>query len=351
MKKLLFVPLVMFLLAGIVFSVSVQPAAAKTIELTYNIPCHGPQQPGVYYPTDYIAKEIGKRTEGRVKVTVFWGATLAPPPETFRAVLKGVCDIGQSNAGYTKGLFPVSDACTLPLGFPNAQVQGHVITDFMAKFKPKEYDDVVLLSVGSPPPFLVGTAKKPVRSFDDFNGLTIRVSGATVAELVKGLGGVPKLANINEVYELLSKGVVDGIYTALEVYPAFKFHEIVKYVTDVRFVAPGAVSYTVMNKNSWNKISPKDQKIIMDLMSETLDLRGEKWDEADRSGKEAFLAAPGREYITLPPAEKAKIKAVAQKTIDAWVKDMTAKGYPAQDYVDYVKERVDYWSDKLGVEM
>ena len=110
MKKILFVPLVMLLLAGIVFSVSVQPAAAKTIELTYNIPCHGPQQPGVYYPTDYIAKEIGKRTEGRVKVTVFWGATLAPPPETFRAVLKGVCDIGQSNAGYTKGLFPVSFA-------------------------------------------------------------------------------------------------------------------------------------------------------------------------------------------------------------------------------------------------
>ena len=271
---------------------------------------------------------------------------MAPPKETFMAVINGVVDIGVSNIGYTKGRFPVSEACTLPIGYPSAWVQGHVITDFMKKFKPKEYDEVVPLYFGSPPPFVIGTTKKPIRNFEDFRGLTIRVNGATAANTVKALGGVPKVTPITEVYELLSKGVVDGIYVAMEVFRPFKFSEVVKYVVDTRFIAAGAVSYTVANKDSWSKISPEDRRIIIEACNDTLDLRGRLWDKQDRLGKAEFLAKPDREYITLPPAEVAKVKAAAQGTIDKWVKGMTAKGYPAAEYVRYVQERVNYWSER-----
>jgi hypothetical protein len=38
------------------------------------------------------------------------------------------------------------------------------------------------------------------------------------------------------------------------------------------------------------------------------------------------------------------MRVLAQQVVDNYIKDTTAKGLPAADYVKYVKERIDYWS-------
>ena len=57
---------------------------------------------------DQWCKELEKRTQGKVKVTQFYGGTLTPPAQTFAGVIKGIADIGASFASSTKGRFPLN---------------------------------------------------------------------------------------------------------------------------------------------------------------------------------------------------------------------------------------------------
>jgi len=346
-KRILLVSVAILLVGAFVLAGCTKPtpAPSEAIELKFNIHCPGKAQMSVYEPVEYFRTEIERRTSGRVKIVMFYGATLAPPTETFEAVIKGVCDIGETNIGFTQGRFPASEACCLPLGFPSAWVKGKVITDFYNEFKPEEYDQVVPLYFCSPPPFVTGTTKKRMQKVEDFRGLTLRATGPGT-DLVKALGAVPKSAPINEVYELLAKHVVDGLVASIEAYPPFKFNEVIKYVFDTSCVSPGDVSYVVMNKDSWDKISPEDQKIIREVADEGMEMRGKSWDKAAQEAKGAFLALPDKEWVTPTSDEAAKLKAIAQSVINDWIKAKTAEGYPAADYVKYVEERVDYWSER-----
>src|SRR5208337_1350080 len=56
--------------------------------------------------TEAWCKEVEKRTNGKVKVRHYTGATLTAPAQTYDSVVQGVCDVGNMVLGYTMGKFP-----------------------------------------------------------------------------------------------------------------------------------------------------------------------------------------------------------------------------------------------------
>jgi TRAP-type transport system periplasmic protein len=319
-------------------------AKAKPITLNFNK--LGPAvHKGSQIPAEYLAREVEKRTNGRVKIVIFPGSTLASPQETFDAVVKGVCDVGESVSGYTRGRFPVGEALELPLGYPSAWVEAHVFQDFMNHFKPKEFDEVIPLYFSGPPPAVLGTARKQVRTLDDLRGLTIRAFGGA-SRLITALGGIPRAMPLPDAYEAMSKGIVEGIVTPMEVYKPYKISEVIKYVVDIRCVAYGALSWTVVNKKAWSRISPEDQKTMLQVGYDTLEMRGKLHNEVDEQGIKDFLALPGRKFISLSPEEEKKFRAAAQIVIDNYIKEKKKMGLKPAEYVKYARERIAYWNKK-----
>jgi TRAP-type C4-dicarboxylate transport system substrate-binding protein len=88
------------------------------------------------------AKEVEKRTEGRVKVRHYAGGTLNPPTQTYDSMVQGVVDAGTVVLGYTSGKFPLSEVLDYPLGYPNGAVATRLMNAYYAKFKPKELSEV-----------------------------------------------------------------------------------------------------------------------------------------------------------------------------------------------------------------
>ena len=319
------------------------PTPAEQIVLSYNK--MGPTvQRASQEPAEYFAAEVEKRTEGRVKIELYPNSALANPQQTYEAVLNGVSDIGESQAAYTAGRFPATQISEIPLGYNNSWVGSHAMTDWMEHFKPTEWDKTVTMYMFVTTPYLIGTVNKPVRKVEDLKGMIIRSSGIASDEYVKALGATPRAFPVTEVYEALSKAMIDGMLMPFEAYPAFKFHEVVKYATDTSFSSYAGASYVVMNKASYSKLSPQDQQILLEVGYDTMDLRGRIFVEESTNAQELFLSQPGRELITLAPEEVAKVQAAANKVIDGWIKEKTADGFPAQEYVDYMRERVEYWS-------
>jgi len=155
-------------------------------------------------------KEIEKRTNGRVQVTVFPGGTLTPADKCYDGVVKGISDIGMSVPSYTMGKFPLSEVLDLPLGSKTAAVATRLVNDFYKKFKPKEFDEVKIMYFHAHGPAFLHTRPKAINKLEDLKGVKIRGTGTT-ARVVSNLGGTPVAMPMPEAYDAISRGVADGL--------------------------------------------------------------------------------------------------------------------------------------------
>ncbi len=288
----------------------------KPVNLTYSIffpATHGQAQAGADF-----AAEIEKRTNGRVKITVFPGGTLTKAPQVYEGVEQGISDMGMSCFAYTRGRFPVTAALDLPIGYKNGKIATQVADEFVKTIKPDELSGVKLLYVHAHGPGLLHTIK-PVKTLKDLQGMKIRATGLS-ADIVKALGGVPVAMQQGETYESLQKGVVEGTFGPIEVLKGWKQAEVIKSTTDCYNIGYTTAMFVVMNKAKWDSLTPDIQKIFEEVSAEWVLKHGESWDLIDKEGKEYTLSL-NNQFITLDENEKNEWTKKVSPVIDDYIKN------------------------------
>ena len=253
-------------------------AFAKT-ELSYASffpPTHGQSQ-----LAESWCAEVEKRTNGEVVIKFYPAQALVKAPQTYDGIVSGIADIGQTCLAYTGGRFPVSAAIDLPMGYKTGVQATRVANAVREKFQPKEFDDTKIMYLHAHGPGLLNTTKKKVITLDDMKGLKIRSTG-TSGDIVKALGGSPVGKAMNESYELLSKGLVDGSLHPIESNKGWKLGEVVKYVTENYSTAYTTTFAIMMNKAKWEALSPEIQKTIQAINAEWALKHVESWDQIDK---------------------------------------------------------------------
>jgi TRAP-type transport system periplasmic protein len=282
-------------------------------------------------------KEIEQASGGTIKITNYPGQTLLEAPEIYEGVVRGTADLGHGSTGYSRGRFIATEASELPgIEFGSATVNSLVAWEAYKKFNPAEFSDVkvmYLMAVG--PGFLY--SKKPVRSIADLKGMRIRATGPT-ADALKAMGAVPVAMTMPEVYESLSKGIIDGQIAPPEVLKAWRQAEVTKYITVIPPVY-ASVQYSVMNLGKW-KLLPEDTKKAIEKVNEDFVLKaGKIWDSEQRSSIDWAVKNHRMEVLRLSPQEFAKCMAVLQTLKDDYVSRASAKGLPGKQILDFVIER------------
>jgi TRAP-type C4-dicarboxylate transport system substrate-binding protein len=282
-------------------------------------------------------KEVEKRTNGRVKINIFHGGSLTPPPQVYDGVVKGISDLGMSVGAYTKGKFHLTGLIELPLGYKTGYIATKLANKYYKKFKPKEFDDVQVMYLSAHAPGVL-ISKKPVHKLEDLKGMKIRATAAS-EKLVATLGGIPVLMVMGETYDALSKGTVEGVLSPIEGLEQWKFAEVAKYTTE-GFDSYTSVFFVVMNKNIWNSLTPAEQKTIEKINKEWIEKQGKQWDEIDKVGRD-YGVKKGVEIITLPNEERERWTKAVRPLIDDYVKDLKEKGLPGEEglkfCLDYLK--------------
>jgi len=294
-----------------------------------------------------FGKELEERTGGRVKVDYYAGGSLLTAPAMYDGVIDGVADIGYSHVYYTPGRMPAIEAAGLPLAYPSAWVSGQVLNDFYNKFKPKDFDDVVVLFLNTSTPSAIATADKPIRKLEDLKGLIIRAPSLS-GEVIAALGGTPAPTPMMEVYDAIAKGELDGEQSNFETLLSFKFAEVVKYSTSIWQLSFPYPFYCVMNKDKYNSLPPDIKLIFDELVGEYKERFLLVWNAIDFMGKEHGQSL-GVEFIDLSDAEAARWVAAVQPVIDNYVTKMVEAGYTEAEvrgWIEYLKERADYWTQK-----
>ena len=307
------------------------PARAETITLTYaNFP------PAVTFPSVQMergAKEVGKRTNGAVKVKTFPGGTLVGAKNMLEGVTSGIADIGNFAMSYQPGRFPVSEAVDLHHGFTSARVASQVLLDLVQKHQPKEFEKVKVLALFTCPPTNLMT-RTPVQSLKDLSGMELRVAG-TSAEVLKLLGGVPVAMPQSDTPEAIQKGVVKGIVSSLEILQDFKF---AAYTPNATLVNLPVVSFAVvMNKAKWNSLPAEVQKVMDDLVAEQSVWTGEYVDQHVEEALAWAAKEHGLRQFTLPAEEQKEIDARLAPLADAYVQRVSAQGLDGKQILSDVR--------------
>jgi len=109
--------------------------------------------------------------------------------------------------------------------------------------------------------------QKPVSGPADLAGVRMRTIGAPVwIETIRAMGAEPTPIAWGEVYSALQLGTIDAAEAQPTAIKGAKLYEVIENVTLTGHIQ--LVTALVVSADSWNQISPENQKIVRDLAVE-----------------------------------------------------------------------------------
>jgi TRAP-type C4-dicarboxylate transport system substrate-binding protein len=346
MKKLILVSLTLITVGAILISgcSSKSTSPQEVIKLSS----------ALYLPTahpftalqEQWGKDIEAASNGRVQITYYPGGQLLGAPQTADGIVQDIADIAFAHIDYSPGRFPVTEFLDLPNGYPTGWVGSHVAVDFYNKFKPKEWDNMHLLFLNAGTTAGLMTHNKKITSLDQLKGVTLRGAGA-VGDTITALGATARDVPMTEMYDDVSKGVVDGALVGIETLKSFKMGDVCKYTTFAWQAGSMYTFYLAMNVDKW-KALPKDiQKIFTDVSKEYEEKYAEAWNSSDIAGIQYSLSIAGNEVFQLSDAEGQRFHDASQVVLTNYSQKMAAAGdNKGKEYLDYIKSRIDYWTSE-----
>ncbi|NYT75723.1 TRAP transporter substrate-binding protein [Alcaligenaceae bacterium] len=286
-------------------------------------------------------EEIKKATDGRVTLRIL-PKPVTNPAGHFDAVRDGLVDITFVSHAYYPGRFELTKFAVMPFSGDTATSRSIAAWDTYEKYllKADEHKGVRLLGMYAHGPGIVFTTSKPVDSIDDFQGLKVRVGGGMAADVAKAVGANPIAKPAPESYELLSMGVVDGVFFPAESLVSFKLDAIIKNAT----VFPGGLysdtHAVIMNPDAFDKLSKEDQQALLKLSGRHLaELAGKAWDKHDIEGQKVMHS----DQINLIKADETFVNAVRERTKgfeQTWLKAAADKGIDGQAALDSFRAEI-----------
>lgn len=264
--------------------------------------------------------ELGAATDGALTVRGYHGGELgAGPVEQYVRVLQGAADIAWGLPGYTSSQFEKTMIAELPGSIPDDMPGYEALWAAYAGHLAGEFPGTKPLALWTSEPNVMIMGSKVIRTPADLAGLKIRVAGATAAEVAVALGATPVQMPINQVYNALQTGLIDGVFTGSSTLIDFKLDEVADSIT---LGAPlGRLSfYTVLNGNVYDGLSD-DQKAAVDAasglgLSQSAE---EAWLATAAASLEAARADSANTVVDLTEAEAAAFADAVAGVVDSYV--------------------------------
>lgn len=148
---------------------------------------------------------------------------------------------------------------------------------------------------------------------DDFRGKTIRIQNSKVhQEMIKVMGGTPKIMPFKQVYKNLGLGVIDGQENAWSNIYSQKFYEQQDYITVSNHSYLGYA--VVISAEFWHHLPADIRRELKAILQEVTIANRRYAAEADKQDRARIVALNTTKIINLSPEERQRWEqAVKQK--------------------------------------
>lgn len=324
-------------------SISRISATEKPVEL--RLAHMFPVTAGTHKVIENWAQRVQTQSKEMLKIKIFPSNTLLSGPELFEGIVKGAADIGYAFRYKPEG-FEFGEALTFLLSASDPITASHIYDEIWKRFeKPmaEEWKNVKILWLAPSHYHAIATVKL-VRVPEDMKGLQIRVPDKRKADLIKDLGAVPVFMSTADFISAIEKKIVDGATIHPVVIEEYKIGGKIKYVLEVSLGCPGPV-FCVMNKKSYDALSPELKKIIEENNDFGKKATIEHWIRSFEEAKEYFKKT-GVQMVKPNPDEMAKWSAIIEKAREKTARELDQKGYPGTEVLKFIRERLEFYSKK-----
>ena len=248
---------------------------------------------------------VEKRTNGEVKITLFGNNALGSPPEVLEQVMLGAVDMSLSGQDQLAKHLPFYDVISTPFAFKDYATADKIIDgDFKTWAEPELVKKgLVHLSDWEWGFRQLTNSKRPVLTPADLKGMKIRTPPAFAYQaFVEAAGGNAVTIAFSELVMAMKQGVVDGQENPVGTIYDLKLYETQKYMSILNYTYSSMVH--VVNKKSWDKLTPAQQKIVAE--------------ESAASAKFARQKLRENEAVQLKDLETTKGIMVARPDLAPW---------------------------------
>jgi TRAP-type C4-dicarboxylate transport system substrate-binding protein len=318
------------------------PAVLAAEQITLNYANFPPASTFPCVQMERYKAEVEKRTNGQVQINTYPGGTLLGAKNMFRVIINGQADIGCLCMSYQPGVFPLTTAVELPVGFKSSRQASLVLWDLYQKYEPREFSRVKVLTMFATAPSNLMTSK-PVKNLADIKGMQIRASGAA-SSVLELLGATPVSMPMSETPEAPQKGMVKGVFSSLEVLQDLNFAAYCPYQTRLDLqVYPFAV---VMNRDKWESLPPKVREVMDELGREQAEWTGEYMDGHVENALDYAREKYGTEMFSLSPSQRELMFEKVEPLIGEWKEEAKKRDLEAEKILEDVYELRDKYAGR-----
>lgn len=293
-------------------SASAQDIKSRIIRFGYGLNQDSKQGRAV----ETFKKELSRLSNGKMKVRPFANALLGNEKQMQNALIGGVQEMMITATSSLIGIDKNFAIWDLPFMFNDVSEADKVLDGDFGKN----------ILDGLTPHGLVGlvywengfrdltNSKRPIKTMDDLNGVKLRVmQNPMYLELFNDMGANAIPMAFSELFTALETGAVDGQENPYSTIQSSKFYEVQTYLSQTHHVYSPWVM--LISKPFWDKLSD-DEKTIIRKAAITSRESQRKDSRAQAEKSLAFLKTK-MHVNSIAPEEMNKMKAAAQKVIDA----------------------------------
>ena len=234
---------------------------------------------------DTMAKEVEKRTNGRIKIQNFYSGSAGGEREAVESVQLGTQELTTTSTGPVPNFVPETRILDVPFLFRDktharAVLDGPIGKELLAKFDAKGFK---ALAWGENGVRHMTNSKRAVNGPGDLKGLKMRTMENPVhVAAYKSLGIVTTPMAFPEVFTALQQGTVDGQENPLSVIMSANFDQVQKYLSLTGHVYSPLV--ILMNKATFDKLSAADKQVFLDAAKVAVEVNRARVDKDDANG-------------------------------------------------------------------
>ncbi|MEM6584889.1 MAG: TRAP transporter substrate-binding protein [Pseudomonadota bacterium] len=258
------------------------------------------------YPTVEAVIRFGEllseRTEGRLSLNMFAGGQLGNERDTLEITTFGGLDFNRVNLAPLNSIEPLTKVIALPFLFESTQhmrttLDGELGEEVLASLEPHGLIGLCFYDSGSRSFY---NTRGPITQPSDMKGLKLRVPGSDLyVSMVQSLGADAVPMPLDEVYQSLAQGVIDGAENNWPSFESGKHFEVARYYSLTNHLL--APEVFVMSKISWDALSPDDQRIVRQSAKDSVPYMRSLWDKQVEKSR-AIVTGDGVEVNEVDPA-------------------------------------------------
>jgi tripartite ATP-independent transporter DctP family solute receptor len=263
-----------------------------------------------------MAECMEERSDGKMKLTAFWGGALGGDLQATQALRSGTQEMVVTSSSPLVGILPELGVFDLPFLFANEKEADAVLDGEFGQYISDQLPEVGLVNLAYWENGFrnLTNSQKPVEKWEDLQGMKVRVMQNNIfLDTFQNMGANAVPMAFGEVFTALETGAIDAQENPFVTIDTSKFYEVQDYLSTTRHAyTPFMVLFS---KPIWDTYSEEEQTILRECAEIGRDVQRAASRELSEQSL-AKLKEAGMKVNEVSEEEQARMREKAQSVYE-----------------------------------